>query len=418
MNRCAFIALAALAPFSFARTTDAATRCVQPGGGSGCTSTISAAVAASAPGDIIVVHHGTYHEEVTVTKPLSIVGDRRETTTVDAAGFDNGFNVDGLDNPGLADITITGFTIENANTEGVLVSNASRVRIAENRVVGNDKALANGACAVFVPPDNPQGEGFDCGEAIHLTGVDHSIVAANLVERNSGGVLISDDSGPTHDNAISGNTVRDNAFDCGITLASHNPVAPNGVYHNTVAGNDVLRNGLKGEGAGVGLFTPAPGTATYGNVVVGNTLVGNELPGVALHSHAPNQNLNDNAIVGNYIAANGADTDDAATPGPTGINVFGVSPITGTTISQNVIEREDVAIAVKTSSTVDAHFNSLANHRIGVANLDGGTVDATENWWGCPHGPTAPGCSTVQGAVEYAPWLTNPVQPVAAHRGQ
>jgi len=411
MHRSAAAACAALATLAFTHPAAAATRCVQPDGRSGCAATISAAVAAAAPGDIIVVHRGTYHEGVTVTKPLSIVGDQRETTIVDAAGFGNGFNVDGFDTPGLADVTITGFTIENANTEGVLVSNASRVRLANNRVVDNDKALAAGVCAVFVPPDNPQGEGFDCGEAIHLTGVDHSNVASNIVEHNSGGILISDDSGPTHDNAIVGNTVRENAFDCGITLASHNPVAPNGVFHNTVAANEVLRNGLQGEGAGVGLFTPAPGTATYGNVVVGNTLIGNRLPGVAMHSHAPGQNLNDNAIIGNYIAGNGADTADAETPGSTGINVFGVTPITGTTISQNVIEKEDVAIAVKTASTVDAHFNSLANHRVGVANLDGGTVDATDNWWGCPHGPNKPGCSSVSGAVEYAPWLTRPLPP-------
>jgi hypothetical protein len=95
--------------------------------------------------------------------------------------------------------------------------------------------------------------------------------------------------------------------------------------------------------------------------------------------------------------------------------VFGVSPIKGTTISQNVIEREDVAIAVKTASTVDVHFNSLANHRTGVANLDGGTVDATENWWGCAHGPARPGCSTVSGSVEYTPWLAHPLAPEAAH---
>ena len=31
-----------------------------------------------------------------------------------------------------------------------------------------------------------------------------------------------------------------------------------------IAANRSLRNGLQGEGAGVGLFTPAPGTATFG----------------------------------------------------------------------------------------------------------------------------------------------------------
>jgi hypothetical protein len=42
----------------------------------------------------------------------------------------------------------------------------------------------------------------------------------------------------------------------------------------------------------------------------------------------------------NRISGNGADTDDAATPGPTGINVFGLVSITGTLITGNVIEDE------------------------------------------------------------------------------
>jgi parallel beta-helix repeat protein len=309
-------------------------------------------------------------------------------------------------------VSVSGFTIENALTEGVLISNASAVSITDNTVVHNDRALVNGTCTLFLPPDNPEGEAIDCGEAIHLTGVDHSTVASNVVEHNSGGILISDDSGPTHDNVITGNTVAHNAFDCGITLASHKPIAPNGVFHNTIAANRVLRNGLEGEGAGVGLFTPAPGTATYGNVVIGNTLIGNRLPGVAMHSHAPNQNLNDNQIIANYIAGNGADTNDAETPGPTGINVFGVTPITGTTISQNVIADEDVAIAVRTSSDVAAHFNNFLTHHVGVLNLDGGTVDAAENWWGCPAGPGAHGgCAAASGSgIDFTPWLRRPFE--------
>ncbi|HZT76260.1 MAG TPA: NosD domain-containing protein [Vicinamibacterales bacterium] len=403
------IAATAAVVLGAAHTAAAATHCVRPGGGAGCTSTITAAVGNAAPGDTILVSRGTYAEDVLVTKPLFIIGEDRDRTIVDATGLANGFDVDGFDNPGLSRVAISGFTIEHAQTEGILVSNASDVRLSDNILFDNDEALGSQGCTVFVPPDNAAGEGLDCGEAIHLTGVDHSIVADNIVRRNSGGILISDDSGPTYENLITGNTVADNPFDCGITLASHNPAAPNGVFHNTVEANTVSGNGLKGEGAGVGLFTPAPGTATYGNVVVANRLVNNRLPGVAMHSHAPNQNLNDNQIVGNYIAGNGADTADAETPGRTGINVFGVTPITGTTIEGNTIEHEDVAISVKTSSTVDAHFNNLDNHAVGVANLNGGTVDATENWWGCPRGPKAGGCSTVSGAnVIVYPWLAHP----------
>jgi parallel beta-helix repeat protein len=66
-------------------------------------------------------------------------------------------------------------------------------------------------------------EGDDCGEGIHLMGAAHSSVVRNEVEDNSGGVLLTDETGPNHDNLISGNSVHDNPFDCGITLASHPP---------------------------------------------------------------------------------------------------------------------------------------------------------------------------------------------------
>jgi parallel beta-helix repeat protein len=389
----------------------AATLCVAPGGAGGCQPTISAAVSAASPGDTIYVHHGTYAEQVTIDKSLSLVGDRRENTIVDATGSANGFTVDGLDNPGLAHVTIDGFTVRNAQTEGILVTNASWVSIVSNRVVDNDQALVNEVCGLFTPPDSAAGEGSDCGEGVHLTGVDHSTVRDNIIERNSGGILISDDSGPTHDNVISGNIVQDNPYDCGITMASHKPVAPNGVYRNTIAANSSLRNGLKGEGAGIGMFTPAPGTATYGNVVVGNRAIGNGMPGIAMHSHAPGQNLTDNKIVDNYVADNGPDLNDAATPGPTGINVYAVSPTSGTTITGNVIERETIAVAIKTPTDFTVQFNNFDNRHVGVANLGASAVDATENWWGCAKGPGAGGCASVTGAnVRWVPWLTRPFQ--------
>jgi hypothetical protein len=50
----------------------AATLCVNPGGKAGCTSSIGAAVAAAAPGDIIQVAEGTYKEDVLITKSLSL----------------------------------------------------------------------------------------------------------------------------------------------------------------------------------------------------------------------------------------------------------------------------------------------------------------------------------------------------------
>ena len=152
---------------------------------------------------------------------------------------------------------------------------------------------------------------------MHLAAVDHSIVDGNVVDHNAGGILLSDETGPTHDVIITGNLVTENGYECGITLASHPPAPgfaanPYGVFHNIVANNEASKNGLiiPGTGVGIGLFTSPgrPNTATYANVVVGNRAIGNGHPGVALHSHLPGHNLTDNHIIGNYIAGNGADT--------------------------------------------------------------------------------------------------------------
>jgi len=398
----------------------AATLCVNPGGTGGCFAKIGDAVAAAAKNDTIQVAAGVYAEDVVIGKPLSLVGAGRSSTIINAKGLANGVYVDGLDNRGLTNVVVFGFTVTNANFEGILVTNASYVTIASNRIVGNDQSLdiQNVTCPGI--PSFETAEGFDCGEGVHLIGVHHSTVSGNVAVNNAGGILLSDDTGPTHHNLITRNVVSNNPYDCGITLASHPPASnpatgkPLGVYNNTIADNLSSKNGLAvgGAGAGVGIFDSVPGAANYGNVVIHNRLTDNGLPGVAMHSHAPGQNLNNNVIVGNTISGNGADTGDTATPGKTGINVnngFGGSAVAGTVISQNVITNEDVDVAVKSAASVDVNLNQLLGSGIGVDNLGKAPVQATENWWGCAAGPGGAGCTTVSGPkVAFTPWLIAP----------
>jgi parallel beta-helix repeat protein len=387
-------------------------------------STIGAAVAAASVGDVVQVSQGKYHEDVVIGKAISLVGSNRNNTIIDATGLANGIYVDGLDNAGLFGVSVSGFQVQNANFEGILVTNASDVTIADNHVLKNNLNLIISSDTCTARPAFETSEGDDCGEGIHFSGVDHSIVANNLVEKNAGGILLTDDTGATHDNLVLGNTVQDNPYDCGITLASHPLFAPGpptaaGVFHNTVSGNVSEHNGFQvpGAGAGVGLFAAAPFNKTYANVVVDNILKDNGLPGVAMHAHAPGATLTDNMIAGNHIAGNGADTADTATSGPTGINVSGgdngsgmpLAVITGTVIAGNVIEQETIGVAVKTNALVEAHLNDFSDLLYGVDNLDGGVVDATLNWWGCSRGPAAGGCAAVTGTdVLYLPFLTMP----------
>jgi hypothetical protein len=68
---------------------------------------------------------------------------------------------------------------------------------------------------------------------------------------------------------------------------------------------------------------------------------------------------------------------------------------------------------VKTLAQIDVHLNDLGGGSIGVTNLGSG---ATMNWWGCSGGPTAHGCSSVQGTgITFAPWLTKPANQSEQH---
>lgn len=408
-----------------ALVANAATLCVNPGGTSGCKTTITAAVNAASAGDTILVAPGTYKEDVHIKQSVSLIGANR-WTVIDASGLPNGIFIDGMASApasGVWHVVVSGITVRNANFEGILVANASDVSLIGNRITGNDKALdASAGTCNNIDTSFETNEGQDCGEGIHLMGVNHSTILRNEVAHNAGGILVSDETGPNDHNLISENIVRDNVYDCGITLASHGrakflTAGPSfGVWYNTISRNASIGNGTKAAGAGVGIFAPGPGSTDTGNVVIDNLIRDNGATGVAMHNHAappgaPAFNLNDNVIAGNHFSGNGPDNPGAPTPGPTAINILSKGPITGTVISQNTFDHEaiDVGFNAPSSGELNVHFNDFSSG-IAIYNLGAGTVNATENWWNCGGGPGATGrCATVTGSgVATSPWLTEP----------
>jgi parallel beta-helix repeat protein len=408
----------------------AANLCVNPAGSSGCYTTIGAAISAASAYDQVTVGAGDYAETVKVTKPITLTGTAgANSTIINAHGLSNGIYVDGLDNPGLINVTISGFTVENANFEGILVNNSSYIVISNNHVTNNDQSLnyAAGMCAG--QPAFETNEGDDCGEGIHLMGVSYAMVANNVVDLNSGGILLTDETGETYENMITSNSVRDNALDCGITLASHSPSPqassklPYGVFNNNIVGNQVIGNGGIGAGAGVGVFAPGPGNLAYGNKVIGNTIERNGLPGVTVHNHAappgaPGINLNGIVIMHNVISGNGADTEDATTPGTAGINIYSVAPVYATEILQNTITNEALDVVMNNPGAMDLHLNNLLGSGVGVANLGKGSVNAGMNFFGCAAGPGTSGCTTLMGSsISATPWSAGSVGPAAPPAG-
>ena len=341
------------------------------GCGHGAYATIGAAVNAAAGGDTIVVCPGTYRELVTVPagKPLTITGAGHPVVDATglsdpAAGQYSGVLVQ------ASDTTIEGLTVEGAYGEGILAQGLAapltHVTIRDNRVTGNDLGNPSGGVISTFPYAECDGAGGvpgDCGEGIHLWAVADSSVTGNLSSHNSGGILLTDETGPTHGNLIAFNVVTGNTFDCGVTLAGHNTHAVGsggpapavaGVYGNTVAHNVSTGNGLRGEGSGILMASPVPGGAVYDNTVVGNYASGNALAGVTVHNHVAGQDLNGNVVTGNVFGTNNVNGDRDSAPfdlATTGVLVRAVASLS-ITVKGNVISHDTYGIWITSTVSV------------------------------------------------------------------
>jgi parallel beta-helix repeat protein len=326
---------------------------------------INAAVAAASAGGTVVVCPGTYAEDVLVPKSLTLLG---QNATIDATNLENGIQVV------ASNVSVSGFTLENANGEGLLVGIDSLADIGllpesgpviSNVTIDHVKAINDNKGFNGTEASNCKYPG-DCGGGIHLQVTEHSTVSNSQTSGNADGILLTDDYGPNGYNVIDGNLVTDNTTECGIVLPSHNGDAlsdtgarqplQGGVFDNVIRNNVVLRNGtalappqfggVGGSGGGVGIFGSFPGTAAYDNVVEGNYLEGNGLAGVVMHAHHPGgEDINGNQIIDNTFATNNVmgDPFDGGVSDfqTTAIAIYSVPTatltITGNTIRSNAI---------------------------------------------------------------------------------
>jgi nitrous oxidase accessory protein NosD len=360
-------------------------------------STISAAVASASSGDTVVACRGTYTEDVVITIPLTLVG---QSATINATGLSgaptgailgqapyNGITIES------SNVIVEGFKVIGAEGEGILAVNPnpvagpvlggrqlytgtplSDITITNNVVKDNDQGF-NKKHSPYVPC-TPNG-GSDCGEGIHLLSVDDSFVTGNRSIGNAGGILLTDEYGPNHNNVVRRNYVVGNTKDCGITLPGHNlafnpstgQLDPTfgGVYDNLVTHNVVKGNGVEGYGAGVGIFAPESFTASYDNTVSENLIEGNGLAGISVHSHQANADVNDNVFTGNRIGQNNVDLADGADPpGPadqetTGILVWSDATVYNVTIEGNTIFDNTYGVwYTPTTVSLTANSNSFS----------------------------------------------------------
>jgi parallel beta-helix repeat protein len=165
--------------------------------------TIQEAINHANPGDTVNVSAGTYYENLFIDKNLTLTGENRENTILNAMGG-CGIEVNSTS------VTITEFTIVNA-TNGIYIEESNRCIVSHNNVTGS------------------HGNITDYERGIYLYHTNNSIVTDNAVsDVGYRGIVLC---GHSSENTITLNTVRD----CGngIVLSGEGDF----IFHNNFVNN-------------------------------------------------------------------------------------------------------------------------------------------------------------------------------------
>ncbi|MEM3578566.1 MAG: NosD domain-containing protein [Candidatus Bathyarchaeia archaeon] len=190
---------------------------VDPVPGQGNFTSIQEAINAADPGDTIVVHNGTYHENILINKSITLIGEHKDFTVIDGNRTDNVISV-------TADrVRISGFTIEKSKYpgSGIFIGIASNCLVHDNKIIDN----------------------YD-GISIHSAS--NNTIIGNIISNNFNGIFASSMTNST----ISSNAITFNAFGVCLYYSTANVISRNDISHNDVTGitfehsktNDVCYN--------------------------------------------------------------------------------------------------------------------------------------------------------------------------------
>jgi len=256
-------------------------------------STIQAAIDAASPGDSISVAAGTYAENVSVGKQLSIAGEGAAQTIIDGGGSGTVLAIT-ANGAIVSDLGVTGSGANNSNADaGVKVT-------ANNCTISSVAAMSNQYGIVL---DQATGCVIDRSDAIEnqlgiyvWQGGGHEISGC-AVEGNPGNGIQLADTGASAPNHIHDNQVADNgqagSITAGIFLwgsgSKNNIIEDNDIVGNSdgihcraygITGNIFRRNSIRNSTGAAVRYTNSAGPNTFYH----NSFIGNAADAPATHS--------------------------------------------------------------------------------------------------------------------------------------
>jgi parallel beta-helix repeat protein len=327
-------------------------------------STIQAAINIASPGDTINVAAGTYNENLTVNKSLTLQGANKLTVIVTAADPAVSVFTVTASNVNISGFTATGTTITgNQGYAGIKFgAGVTNCNIHDNILSSNQY----GILMLGTLGDTTQGNNIFTNNTASGCGV------SGIEMQNTNG------------NTFTNNTANTNGAQ-GFRLANSK--------NNTFTGNTASLN-LGPTAAGFFLVV-AGGTGSNNNTFINNTANSNVSHGLRIDGSTGNM------LTGNTFTSNTFD----------GIKLKAGS--NNTTMNNNLCSLNDIGIDIAeagidaTSETL-SNNNITGNHTYGVRNLGTGNLNAKFNYWNNLSGPSHDGLSygdSVSANVNFQPWL-------------
>ena len=402
-------------------------------GGPGPFATIQAAVNAAnaAGGDTIQINPGTYTEQVTIDKSLTMTGAasgviiQSPTTLTPDSGLNSVVEIKNAAVVTVSDVTIQGPVPTDITIDaGILVVGGATANVTNSTI----------AHIRSEPLNNNSGTGY-------------GILVGDLSGTEVGTAAITDDAILDYQKngiAVRGGssaTIADNMI---ATAGPASVIAQNGIVISpgataTITGNTITGNQYIGPGSGPDPFnsTQAAGIVVFGSAsVTGNTVTGNDI-GIASNTTGAtiSGNTLENSFEGVFLLAGTATVSSNTIDG----NNIGVALIAfsgdpadaeGTLVSNNIFNNGNdnspfpgagISVLAEAGATtvplLTANFNRIVGNSVGVDNTTATPADAAFNWWGSNTGPNTPGNDMTSANVDANSWLVLGISAVPTEIG-
>jgi parallel beta-helix repeat protein len=331
------------------------------------------------PGWTVYAISSTYLENVTIIKTLTVIGEDRSSTIIDARGNESVVLIDST-----SYVNVSGFTVQNG-TNGLRLNNSNYCVLEDNNAVDNTYGIYLGSV------DYPSNFTTVLNNAINnntrglmLNSSSNNTISNNMIEFTTmEGILLT---GNSNDNNIIGNNITDNDF--GVNVSNS--------YNIVIENNNILFNyqGILSDYSSLVIvynnisynYYEGIGNMNYSDTYIGNnTITYNTCTGIA-ETHYSNATIDNNTISYNEVGIICGESSPVITYNNITFNTFGIESTDG--------------------SNATVHWNNIHNNSLmNMTNWDSTIlINAENNYWG---GDPPNGISLY---IDYDPYLLVPVE--------